>query len=1114
MKKSMTKIVKTVIGLSMAIGVGASVVRNTKVTKVEAASGEKTIAVSDVPNAYAGTSFTSDSISYSCSNINNTSSSGNIQWKSGSGYLYNTTAIDGITSILVNSGSTGSFSGTIYTGNSAITTDSGTSYAATGGTAVTITGSPSYFRIKAGSVSGGAKSGSVVISYNSGNGGEPEPTTYTGVEVSQKTALTGTYKGSSYYECQASVTGTGSYSSAVTWSITSSNTYGDGTSIANKASIDTNGKITFLDNCTVYAWATAADGSTHNTTGFAVTASELLDNPTSFWTKITDKDNISVKKVYALSNDQTYFAGKAVTSNTIALVTSPSSIGYVVLESAASGYYVRFATYNNDVWIASGNYIKWANDSTKLSSTSSSDSTYGTWNVVENGDNGVYLKNVSSSRHLGLNGTTDIRAYAASNISGNAPVYLWEVGSLPIINCDTIELTGKPSEAMSIGDTATLGYYALGTDGNEWNGDVVYSISNESTSGVIELSATSGVSVTLSAKKVGTARVSVQDKDKNADADYVDVTVLPDPERIELPNGSYTVVIDASAETSSTLPASRDYEIKAKNGRTWYQNLTVNFSGITVLANYHEYESAKTSGALTVINNSNAKISSVEVHYYKFENDGVGIYVNDSILTPTSSTGTSGTDNDLYRGYTNITGNTFALCNKNSDYTSKFYTVTITLTVADENEEFLNLVIDKGSTATSFVEGEAPNATGLTVYENYTTDGSTISRSEDVTSSVTWNYSVETIEKNTTSYTVTATYGGHTSASVTIDGFTVTPTFNCSLFESSIVEGDYVINYGTYALKAAITSNRAENETVTPSNNVIATADESIIWHIAPAGDYYTIYNASVNKYLAATDSKNQAQLLADGTDDKAKWSVTTNDGKFEFENVARAAASNDPNNKWLRNNGDNGWACYSTSTGKALSLYKASSKSVIENSLQTISALRFDYADSITDISSYSNTAIRFGGLIEQAKWSQLNAEVSIQGYGIMVAANSDLEGKTIKQRYYDAKTESNTPEQTILSLGYGITRNIQHKTNPTPANADQKLFMGVSGDYYIWTVKKSIDSFTAKINAVAFILVDGDIVFLNEVSLSAKEIATSVVPNTDASDPALPALTWIKDH
>ena len=98
--------------------------------------------------------------------------------------------------------------------------------------------------------------------------------------------------------------------------------------------------------------------------------------------------------------------------------------------------------------------------------------------------------------------------------------------------------------------------------------------------------------------------------------------------------------------------------------------------------------------------------------------------------------------------------------------------------------------------------------------------------------------------------------------------------------------------------------------------------DDAIVWHIAKSGDYWTIYNESEGKYLASTGAKNKAQLLADGTDDKALWTITMTNGKFEFVNKANAAAGVNSN---LRNNTIYGFACYATSTGGALSLYKLS---------------------------------------------------------------------------------------------------------------------------------------------------------------------------------------------
>ena len=126
-----------------------------------------TIAVSDIPSAYSGTSFTASGYSFACSNINNTSTSGAMQWKSGQGYMYNTTAINGITSIEMASYSGGTFTGTVYTGSSSNPSDNGVTL--TNGNSVSISGSPSYFKIATGTVSGGAKCGNITIYYNGGS---------------------------------------------------------------------------------------------------------------------------------------------------------------------------------------------------------------------------------------------------------------------------------------------------------------------------------------------------------------------------------------------------------------------------------------------------------------------------------------------------------------------------------------------------------------------------------------------------------------------------------------------------------------------------------------------------------------------------------------------------------------------------------------------------------------------------------------------------------------------------------------------------------------------------------------------------------------------------------
>ena len=141
---------------------------------------------------------------------------------------------------------------------------------------------------------------------------------------------------------------------------------------------------------------------------------------------------------------------------------------------------------------------------------------------------------------------------------------------------------------------------------------------------------------------------------------------------------------------------------------------------------------------------------------------------------------------------------------------------------------------------------------------------------------------------------------------------------------SDFTDGDYIIVYNGGAMNTTVSSNRLQYATVTPTNNVITTTDATIIWHIAKSGNYYTIYNADANKYAASTGTKNQAQLLASGTDDKALWNVTTGT-TFDFTNKNNDASNI---NATLRRNGTYGFACYATATGGALSLYKRNGSS------------------------------------------------------------------------------------------------------------------------------------------------------------------------------------------
>ncbi len=162
-------------------------------------------------------------------------------------------------------------------------------------------------------------------------------------------------------------------------------------------------------------------------------------------------------------------------------------------------------------------------------------------------------------------------------------------------------------------------------------------------------------------------------------------------------------------------------------------------------------------------------------------------------------------------------------------------------------------------------------------------------------------------------------------------------------YSGALTEGDYVIVYNkdAYATQAMIAENTGSSRLnftdITYVNGSVDTPDEMAVWHIAQDGSYWTLYNESTGTYAGGTGTKNQAKPLSEVTD-FALWSVSGT-STYEFVNKGNAAKSINAN---LRRNGTYGFACYSTSTGGALTLYKRASGTVY---YFTGSACDHDYA-------------------------------------------------------------------------------------------------------------------------------------------------------------------------
>ena len=134
-------------------------------------------------------------------------------------------------------------------------------------------------------------------------------------------------------------------------------------------------------------------------------------------------------------------------------------------------------------------------------------------------------------------------------------------------------------------------------------------------------------------------------------------------------------------------------------------------------------------------------------------------------------------------------------------------------------------------------------------------------------------------------------------------------------YTGELVEGDYLIVYSGKAMIGSVTDKtRLDVVDVTMQGSAAVVSNESAVWHIAPNGDNWTIYNQAAGKYAVGTTVKSSNQAsLSPTLNDYAKWTLTVKSTGYEFTNVGRVALGANP---LLRYNVSvNAFACYATNT-------------------------------------------------------------------------------------------------------------------------------------------------------------------------------------------------------
>jgi len=643
-------------------------------------------------------------------------------------------------------------------------------------------------------------------------------------------------------------------------------------------------------------------------------------DPTAYsWILVKDALAVGDKVVIAAAESDVAMSTEQKTNNRgqIAITKSGNALTanadvqvLEVVSGTANGSFA-FKCLNGD---QIGKYIAAvSSESNNMHSNSDIDAN-ASWSVSINSSTGVasvvaqgtYTRNV-------LQHNSSSSLFSCYKSASQADVVFYRA-SLPSANLSFPE----ESYSVNIGETFTTP-----TLTNPYNVPVMYSSSNDNiaivdeNTGEVLIGDVAGT-VTITASFAGNSTYSA------SEASYDIMVIDPNAEIEKGATWTYTFTAKQFSSAGTVTLAEQDWTMAGTGGSYFgydgtkgqqFGSGSAPYSAVTLTSNFGslygiESIAVNASGASSINATLSVKVNGVS---YKCENSEA------VSLTATATTYTFNTPGELNAGDIVIS---FANSSSKAIYIKtitvnpegtvvdpvKLVMSDITCTNSGESENTLTFSWTAVENATGYqVSVDGGNTYGTTQTAlTYTLTG--------LSAGTTYSIKVKAIGDGTNYVDSDAKTGtGATKSSQSGDDV-------YSLYSGDLTEGDYVIVYEGGAMKSSVTSDRLDYSAVTITSNSITGPAENLVWHIAQSGDNWTIYNAEVAKYAASTGAKNKAQLLESGTDNKSLWTVTVGDGTYDFVNVANTSAKVNAN---LRRNGTYGFACYASTTGGALSLYK-----------------------------------------------------------------------------------------------------------------------------------------------------------------------------------------------
>ena len=194
---------------------------------------------------------------------------------------------------------------------------------------------------------------------------------------------------------------------------------------------------------------------------------------------------------------------------------------------------------------------------------------------------------------------------------------------------------------------------------------------------------------------------------------------------------------------------------------------------------------------------------------------------------------------------------------------------------------------------------------------------------------------------------------------------------------------------------------------------------------------------------------------------------------------------------------------------------YAKKAKTVVEDTLSTNAALSYSY-NKTNDVFNFTNLVVRVGGKVDQALWERLETESDIKGYGVMITETEYLKGETIVDDYNTYKDLGADIDEAIGYLCDNSKTLDKAIWNYQKRMPEDKANPALVNGSYGWNLVAPIaeEDYTTEYSVVAYIRLADEIIFLDEITFSVKDLAAELLAGDVYDDESLEGSLYYLAH